>query len=133
MSHTIEMIELDEEILEKLSEALGKNDSLTEFYCEGVKISENPDKFCSMVNAAISLRKLSLTYKISAVNCSPGARNSILGDLSLDETSERLASEIPSRIISEKRPPDKWERLKLSDERSCTSREFLYKSPTDSF
>lgn len=100
ISHTMELDELDEQVIEKLCEALTRNDSLTEFYCEGVKISENPDEFCSQINEAISLRKLSLTYRVSAVNCYSESKSSVLKTMSSSGSQYKVVSLAPSGTSS---------------------------------
>mmetsp|Transcript_18166 Transcript_18166/g.2959 ORF Transcript_18166/g.2959 Transcript_18166/m.2959 type:complete len:81 (-) Transcript_18166:106-348(-) len=51
------------------AESITRNQSLNELICEGTKIGNDPDSFCEIIGEAIRKRKLSLTFKISAVNC----------------------------------------------------------------
>ena len=72
ISHSLQLETLDFSTLECFSQALTRNDSLVEFYCEGVKLSVNPEDFCNQINQAIAYRKLSLTYRVSAVQVNTG-------------------------------------------------------------
>lgn len=96
ISHSFELENLDSGVVDLLCEALSKNDSLSDFLCEGVKIPEDPDMFCYKLNQAIAYRKLSLTYKISAVNCfaNESSTNSIISN----EKSMKIISAIPSNL-----------------------------------
>lgn len=69
ISYAVEIGKLQSHHLISLCEGLKQNVSLTDFVCEGAKIGRDPDYFCSVIGDAISERKLSLTFKISAVNC----------------------------------------------------------------
>lgn len=69
ISHSIELESLPHDTIDELAEAIAQNDSLSELTCEGVKLGDDPDYFCKRLGEAISVRRLSLTFKISAVNC----------------------------------------------------------------
>ena len=45
ISHTIELEDLNNRVMDKLCDRLTRKDSLTGFLCEYAKISENPGKF----------------------------------------------------------------------------------------
>lgn len=99
ISHTIEIEEVSYKAKGRLAEALKENDSLTEFYCEGAKIGGDPDDFCEVLGAAIGERRLSLTFKISAVDCFKGSNQaSSYGEAS---SSQVKSLELPQ----EPRPP----------------------------
>ncbi|CAG9310605.1 unnamed protein product [Blepharisma stoltei] len=110
ISHSVEIENLDMLAIEKLCESLTQNDSLSEFICEGVKISEDPDEFCRQVNEAIANRKLSLTYKVSAVNCFTNeSTNRRLDSSSVSHTPKRMISNVPScsnSAVSREAPED---------------------------
>ena len=133
ISHTIQIDELDDRVIEKFCKSITDNDSLTELLCEGVKIGENPDGFCSLVNHAISVRILSLTYNISVVNCNPHARSTILGNLSLSDTPEQCFSTIGSRSPSLRshKLTDKQKTSRSSKNSISTSKELFPKQPDD--
>ena len=95
ISHSFELETIESTVIDLLCEALSKNDSLSDLLCEGVKISDDPDMFCFKLNQAIALRKLSLTYKISAVNCfSTNSSHSIMSN----NKSMKFISNIPSNL-----------------------------------
>jgi Ran GTPase-activating protein (RanGAP) involved in mRNA processing and transport len=98
ISHAIELDEITEEAVEHLCRSLRTNDSLTEFICEGVKIAEDPDLFCRLLGEAIATRQLSLTFKISAVNCfkSTSTDDSSLKRISMTSLPMKLVSTLPS-------------------------------------
>jgi hypothetical protein len=96
ISHSFELNSLEPEILELLCESITKNDSLSEFLCEGVKLPEDPDMFCYKINQAIARRKLSLTYKISAVNCCNN--KSTMGSFDTNQKSMKFISNLPSNL-----------------------------------
>lgn len=75
ISYSIELMSLDSNALDNFCRGITENISLSELWCEGIKIGEDPDEFCSKVGEAISNRKYSLTFKISAVNCFSGSQN----------------------------------------------------------
>lgn len=102
ISHSIEIENLDQSAIERLCESLTQNDSLNEFICEGVKISEDPDEFCRQINQAISNRKLSLTYKVSAVNCfsNDSTVRNFDSSSSGHRTPKKLISMVPSCVPS---------------------------------
>jgi DNA-binding Lrp family transcriptional regulator len=76
ISYSIELQHLNHASLESFCKGITENISLGELWCEGMKIGDDPDEFCSKVGDAISNRKHSLTFKISAVNCFAGSQNS---------------------------------------------------------
>jgi hypothetical protein len=78
MSYSIELQNLKASSLDLLCKGLTANVSLSEILCEGIKISEDPDEFCYKLSEAISDRKFSLTFKISAVNCFSDIDNSTI-------------------------------------------------------
>lgn len=98
LSHSIELYELDSETLEYFCESLTTNESLNELILEGVKLGINAEDFCETIQRAIAERRLSLTYKISAVKCilqHESSRSSIL--IVPSETSRvKLISNVPS-------------------------------------
>ena len=96
ISHSFELESVESSILDLLCESLKKNDSLSDLMCEGVKISDDPDSFCLKLNQAIGNRKLSLTYKISAVNCVFN-RSSVVSLMSY-EKSMKFISNVPSNL-----------------------------------
>jgi hypothetical protein len=96
MSHSFELETVEGSIVDLLCESLKKNDSLSDLMCEGVKIADDPDAFCFKLNQAIGMRKLSLTYKISAVNCIMN-RSSVVS-LQSNEKSMKFISNIPSNL-----------------------------------
>ena len=96
ISHSLELESVESSLIELLCESLKKNDSLSDLMCEGVKISDDPDSFCYKLNQAIGSRKLSLTYKISAVNCIFN-RSSVVSLMS-NEKSMKFISNIPSNL-----------------------------------
>lgn len=100
ISHTIEIEEVSYKAKERLAEALKENDSLTEFYCEGAKIGGDPDDFCEVLGAAIGERRLSLTFKISAVDCFKGSNQ-------LPSYGETSSSQVKSllELPQEQKPP----------------------------
>jgi len=99
ISHTIEIEEVSYKAKERLAQALKENDSLTEFYCEGAKIGGDPDDFCEVLGAAIGERRLSLTFKISAVDCFKGSNQ-------LPSYGETSSSQVKSlELPQEPRPP----------------------------
>lgn len=97
ISHSFELEHIDNSVIDLFCEALSKNDSLSDLLCEGVKISSDPDDFCSKLNEAIAVRKLSLTYKVSAVNCF-SSRNSSFSH----EKSMKYISNVPSSLSKSK-------------------------------
>lgn len=96
ISHTIELEEMSYKTKEKLAEALKENDSLTEFFCEGAKIGDDPDDFCEVLGAAIGERRLSLTFKISAVDCFKGSNQ--LPSYGEASSSQVKSLELPQAI-----------------------------------
>lgn len=96
ISHSFELESVESSIVDLLCEALTKNDSLSDLMCEGVKISQDPDEFCYKLNQAIGFRKLSLTYKISAVNCVTSRSSTV--SLMSNEKSMKFISNIPSNL-----------------------------------
>jgi hypothetical protein len=78
ISYSIELQSLNLNALDYFCNGITENISLSEFWCEGIKIAEDPDEFCSKVGEAISNRKYSLTFKISAVNCFSESDNSTI-------------------------------------------------------
>lgn len=81
ISYSIELERVDFDSVEAFCKGITENISLNEFLCEGIKIGEDPDEFCTRVGEAISNRKHSLTFKISAVNCFSGSQNSSISSL----------------------------------------------------
>lgn len=79
ISYSLELKRIDERMVLLFCESITRNLSLSEFVCEGAKIGNNPDRFCELIGQAINKRKLSLTFKISVVNCftSTSAINSL--------------------------------------------------------
>ena len=72
------------------------NDSLSKLLCEGIKVAEEPEKFCKKISEAIGVRKLSLTYKISAVSYVEG---SSMGDSIVSNGySMKVLSKVPSNV-----------------------------------
>jgi len=135
ISHTIEIEDLHEEVVEELCYTLTHNDTLNEFLCEGVKIAQNPDEFCLKLNEAISCRKLSLTYKIAAVNCFEGINYS---QTKFDTEFSREGS--PLKIISNVPSVSPFERDELQTDRKQqesplrnsevkTSRQYYFETP----
>jgi len=107
ISHSIEIEELSFKVKQALGEALKVNDSLTEFYCEGAKIGDDPDDFCDVLGEAISERRLSLTFKISAVNCFQAGYSHLSSSyqsLSSQPSREKIISVIPSLAVSPSMP-----------------------------
>ena len=96
LSHSFELAKIETAVIDLLCESLTKNDALSDLLCEGVKISDDPDLFCYKLNQAIALRKLSLTYKISAVNCFSNA--SSITSYGTNEKSQKFISNIPSNL-----------------------------------
>lgn len=90
ISHTIEIEELSFKAKQRLADAIKANDSLTEFYCEGAKIGDDPDDFCEIIGNAISERRLSLTFKISAVDCFKGSAQISSYQSSYESSSKSL-------------------------------------------
>ena len=86
ISYSIELKSIHTEALESFCEGITENISLNELWCEGIKIGEDPDDFCSKVGEAITNRKYSLTFKISAVNCFSTSQNNTA--ISLKTTSQ---------------------------------------------
>lgn len=76
ISYSVELQHLNFDCLEVFCKGITENVSLSELWCEGMKIGDDPDEFCARVGEAISNRKHSLTFKISAVNCFTGSQNS---------------------------------------------------------
>lgn len=73
ISYSFEIDMLNTRAMSIFCKGLKENGSITEFICESAKIGDDPDLFCNLLSEAISARKLSLTYKISAVNCFSGS------------------------------------------------------------
>ena len=69
ISSAFEISCIQETAVSALCKGLRENFSLTDFICESTKIGDEPDLFCKAIGEAIASRRLSLTYKISAVNC----------------------------------------------------------------
>lgn len=137
LSHSIELYELDSETLDYFSESLTTNESLSELTLEGVKLGINAEDFCEVIQKAISERRLSLTYKISAVKCivpSISSRSSIL--IEPFETSHiKMISNIPS--VTPPVPRFKYESLNQTHRKetdltesfsSVTEREYNFDS-----
>ena len=109
ISHTIEIEELSFKAKQRLADAIKTNDSLTEFYCEGAKIGDDPDDFCEIIGAAISERRLSLTFKISAVDCFKGSaqissyRESSYASSSQGKSLQLMQPQVNSTLQTERR------------------------------
>ena len=78
ISYSVELNRLNLSSLDVFCKGITENMSLGELWCEGMKIGDDPDEFCAKVGEAISNRKHSLTFKISAVNCFTGSQNSTI-------------------------------------------------------
>ena len=78
ISYSVELQHLNTTALDMFCRGITENISLGELWCEGMKIGDDPDEFCSKVGDAISNRKHSLTFKISAVNCFAGSQNTTI-------------------------------------------------------
>lgn len=124
ISHSIEIEEMSFKVKTALGEAIKTNDSLTEFYCEGAKIGDDPDDFCDVLGQAISERRLSLTFKISAVNCFQAGYSQLsssyqsLGSHSSQVSREKIISVMPSVAASPSRPPQVNSTLQ-TERRNC--------------
>ena len=81
VSYSIELRSVESEALQEFCAGITENISLNELWCEGIKIGEDPDEFCSKVGEAIANRKYSLTFKISAVNCFSGSQNTSIASV----------------------------------------------------
>lgn len=121
ISHSIEIEEISYKVKQSLGEALKTNDSLTEFYCEGAKIGDDPDDFCDVLGEAISERRLSLTFKISAVNCFQSGYSQVSSSyqsLTSQASREKIISVIPSLAVSPTMPPQVNSTLQ-TERRNC--------------
>jgi Ran GTPase-activating protein (RanGAP) involved in mRNA processing and transport len=95
ISHCFDLEDLTDAYVDEFCEAITKNDSMAEFYCEGIKIPRNLEDFCSKVNKAIEIRRLSLTYKISAITYNEKtSSDSIVSN----DCSVKYLSKLPSRV-----------------------------------
>ena len=96
LSHCLELRELNESCANFFCDAITVNDSLSKLLCEGIKVAEEPEKFCKKISEAIGVRKLSLTYKISAVSYVEG---SSMGDSIVSNGySMKVLSKVPSNV-----------------------------------
>lgn len=96
ISHSLEFQSLNESCVEIFCEAITENDSMAKLLCEGIKVAHNPDLICSKISKAIEVRKLSLTYKISAVNYQE--RFSSKDSVFSNRNSVKFISKAPSNV-----------------------------------
>ena len=96
ISHCFELDEFSDNLADLFCDCIMKNDSLANLKCEGFKVPLDPDLICSKLKNAIELRKLSLTYKFSALNSSKlrSTEDSIVSN----EYSVRMISKVPSSV-----------------------------------
>ena len=126
ISHSFELEGIDSSVLDLFCEAIAKNDSLSDLLCEGVKIPDDPDLFCHKLNEAIAYRKLSLTYKISAVNCF--TNNSDDTSVSYNK-SLKFISNIPSSLSRPKESYESTGRREFRETLSDTGRKEFVETP----
>ena len=96
ISSSFDLKNLNDATIDELCEALAENDSVCDFFCEGIKISKNPDEFCEKLNKAIDIRKLSLTYKVSAVKSDENYSSNELSSSS--DGSVKVFTKAPSNL-----------------------------------
>ncbi|CAG9312130.1 unnamed protein product [Blepharisma stoltei] len=98
LSYSFEIDSLDNKALICFCRGIKENGSLTEFICESAKIGDDPDLFCNLLGEAISARRLSLTFKISAVNCfsSKSSHNSTINE-SIRNRSKKTSKKLESQ------------------------------------
>lgn len=118
ISHCFELESFNSNCASIFCESITKNDSLAELLCEGIKIPGNPDDFCARLGEAIEIRKLSLTYKISAIN---GREKKAC------EESESLLAQSSIKVVS-KMPSDVWD-FKETESGSLTEKKYYIDSP----
>jgi hypothetical protein len=96
ISHCFELEEFNETLADIFCSCIMKNDSLASLKCEGFKVPLDPDVICNKLKNAIEIRKLSLTYKFSALNSSKvrSTEDSIVSN----EFSVRIISKVPSSV-----------------------------------
>jgi len=133
ISHTIELEEVSEEAVELMCKSLRTNDSLTEFICEGVKIAEDPDMFCRLLGESIAARQLSLTFKISAVNCfkSTSSVNSSFKRMSMTPSPMKLVSNLPSNVTPQ--PKTHANSTIQTERRECIAKELSFEETPREF
>lgn len=96
ISHSFELNDFSEDLADLFCDCIMKNDSLAKFKCEGFKAPFDPDLICDKLRGAIEVRKLSLTYKFSALN---GTRiKSTEDSIVSNDFSVKMISKVPSSV-----------------------------------